>query len=99
MRKYPLKAILGKSVSAVMDAKTGKMLEYRHPMQNPDTTEEWGYSFGNEICRLAQGMPDRVDGTDTTNFIALEQIPKDRRKDVTYGMQGLYATRNRRRKR
>ena len=29
MRKYPLKAILGEAVSAVMDAKAGKMLEYR----------------------------------------------------------------------
>ena len=67
-----------------MVAKTGKMLEYRHLMQNPDTKEEWGYSYGNEIVRLAQGMPGRVEGTDTINFIALEQIPKDRRKDVTY---------------
>ena len=30
MRKFPLKAILGQAVNAVMDDKTGKMLEYRH---------------------------------------------------------------------
>ena len=48
------------------------MLEYRHLMQNPDTKEEWGYSFGNEIGRLAQGMPGKVEGTDTIKFIALE---------------------------
>ena len=29
-------------------------------------------------------MPGRVEGTDTIKFISLEQIPKDRRKDVTY---------------
>ena len=29
-------------------------------------------------------MPGRVEGTDTIKFISLEQISKDRRKDVTY---------------
>ena len=53
-------------------------------MQNPDTKEEWDYSFGNEIGRLAQGMSGRVNRTDTIKFIMLEQMPKDRRKDVTY---------------
>ena len=51
-----------------MDTKTGKMLEYRHLMQNPDTKEEWGYSFGDEIGRLAQRMPGRVEGTDTVKL-------------------------------
>ena len=46
-RKYPLKVVLGETVNTVMDAKTGKMLEYRHLIQNPDTKEEWGHSFGN----------------------------------------------------
>ena len=83
LRKHALKAILGEAISAVMDAKTGKMLEYRHLMQSPEKNGAM-YSFGNEIGRLAQGMPGRVGGTDTIKFIALEQISKDRRKYVTY---------------
>ena len=67
MGKYPLKAISGEAVSAVMDV----MVECGHLMQNPDTKEEWGYSYGNEIVRLAQGMPGRVEGTDTVKGIAL----------------------------
>ena len=59
-------------MNAVMDSKTGKMLEYRHLRQNAETREEWGHSFGNEIGRLAQGMPGRVEGTNTIKFIMLE---------------------------
>ena len=45
----------------------------------------WEKSFGNEIGRLAQGMPRQVDGTNTLCFIDEEKIPRDRIKDVTYG--------------
>ena len=48
MRKFPLKVILGEAVNAVMDAKTGKMLEYRHLRQKAETRERWGHSFRNE---------------------------------------------------
>jgi hypothetical protein len=37
----------------------------------------------NEIGRLAQGMLGRVEGTNTFFFIDYEQIPQDRRKDIT----------------
>ena len=44
----------------------------------------WGKSFGDEVGRLAQGMPGRVEGTDTLFFIHQHEVPPDRRKDVTY---------------
>jgi len=40
--------------------------------------------FGDEIGRLAQGLPGRVDGTNTIFFIHKHEVPPDRRKDVTY---------------
>ena len=42
-------------------------------------------SSGNEIGRLAQGIGDRVTGTNTIFFIDKKQVPQDRYKDVTYG--------------
>ena len=44
----------------------------------------WGKSFGNEIGRLAQGIPGRVDGTNTIDFIDYNEILADRRSNVTY---------------
>jgi hypothetical protein len=41
---------------------------------------------GNEIGRLAQGMPGRNIGTNTIIFIPREAVPRDRAKDVTYGL-------------
>ena len=35
--------------------------------------------------RLAQGLPGRVDGTNTLDFLAKSEVPSDRFKDVTYG--------------
>lgn len=49
-----------------------------------EVSQNLGKSFGNEIGRLAQGMPGRVDGTDMFFFIEQHQIPANRRKDVTY---------------
>ena len=53
-------------------------------MANPKYRKDWGYSFGNEIGRLAQGMPGRVKGTDTLKFISYADMPMDRRRDCTY---------------
>ena len=44
------------------------------------------HSYGNEIGRLAQGMPGRNTGTNTIIFIKKNQVPQDRAKDVTYGL-------------
>ena len=53
-------------------------------MQNPKSRNYWGHSFGNKIERLAQGMPDRVKGTDTIKFEAMADIPSKRQKYITY---------------
>ena len=83
-RKFPMK-LLCEIAGAVLDGSTGELLEYRHLRINPRYRQVWGKSFGNEIGRLAQGMPNRVKGTDTMFFIDEKNIPRDRRGDVTYG--------------
>ena len=70
---------------SVLDAETGELLEYRHLIKRPKYKDEWGYSFGNEIGRLAQGMPGRNNGTNTLFFIHKSEVPSDRWKDMTYG--------------
>ena len=42
-------------------------------------------SFSNELDRLAQGVGDRIKGTNTIYFIDYALIPKDCRSDITYG--------------
>jgi hypothetical protein len=42
--------------------------------------------YGNELGRLAQGMPGQTKGMDTTFFIPQHKVPKKRAKDVTYGL-------------
>ncbi len=64
----------------------GKLLEYRHLIGNPKTKAVWAHLYGNEIRRLAQGMPGRNTGTNTIFFIRRDQVPRDRMKDTTYGL-------------
>jgi hypothetical protein len=55
-------------------------------MRSPKHRVIWNKSSANEFERLAQGLKDgRVKGTNTIKFIRKDQIPQDRRKDVTYG--------------
>jgi hypothetical protein len=71
--------------NAVIDPETGKTLEYRHLMERAEYKTQWTQSFANELGRLAQGIGDRVQGTNTMFLIRHDQVPLDRRKDVTYG--------------
>ena len=64
----------------------GILLEYKQLIANPKTRATWTHSYGNEIGQLAQGMPGRNTGTNTIFFIAKHQVPKERVKDVTYGL-------------
>ena len=80
-RKYPVQ-LLCELAGAIVDGSTGELLEYRHLMQREEHKEVWGNSFGNEIGRLAQGIPGRVEGTDTIDFIHKHAVPHDR--TVTY---------------
>eukprot|EP00804_Cyclotella_cryptica_P014586 CCRYP_020641-RA/>CCRYP_020641-RA protein AED:0.25 eAED:0.25 QI:0/0/0/1/1/1/3/0/614 len=45
----------------------------------------WKNAYGKELGRLAQGIPGTVKGTNTIVFIAYNEIPPQRCKDVTYG--------------
>ena len=62
----------------------GELLECRHLANRKEYKHKWGYQFGNEVGRLAQGMPGRVQGTNTMFFITKKQIPEDQRQDSTY---------------
>lgn len=76
----------------VYDAASGKMLEHRQLRTHPTHKPTWDTSYANELGRLCQGIgtdadaPDkqRVTGTNTFRPIPYENIPHDRRGDVTY---------------
>jgi hypothetical protein len=46
----------------------------------------WAHSYGNKLGQLAQGMPGQNTGTNTIVFICHNQVPRNRTKDVTYGL-------------
>jgi hypothetical protein len=71
---------------AVMDKTTGKLLNYRQLIRHPAYHADWTLSSANEFGRLANGVGGRIKNpTNTIKFIPKSAIPKDRRKDVTYG--------------
>ena len=67
---------------AVTHPVTGKQMEYRHLIRDPDFKEEWLLSGANEFGRLAQGVGGRIKGTNTIFFIHKNQVPQGR--TVTY---------------
>ena len=75
-RRFPLQ-FLTDYASAFLD-KSGKLLEYRQLIQRAEYKDDWGHSFGNEIGRLAQGMPGRNTGTNTLFFIHKHKVPPER---------------------
>ena len=68
----------------VLDRDTGKILKYRALMRDHRYKKEWSRSVANEFGRLAQGVGDRIKGTNTMKFIQKQDVPRDRTKDVTY---------------
>jgi hypothetical protein len=79
-RSFPM-TWLCEMANSVM-GENGELLEYRHLIANPMTRATWTHSYGNELGRLAQGMPGRAKGTDTIFFIPRHMVPKDRTRDV-----------------
>jgi hypothetical protein len=71
---------LCKTANSVISEK-GKLLEYQHK-----TRPMWTYSYGNKLGRLAQDMPGQAKGTDTIFFTPHHKVPKERAKDITYGL-------------
>ena len=84
MRRLPMMCFC--EMANVVIGEGGELLEYRQLIANPKTRATWTHSYGNEIGRLAQGMPGRNISTKTIIFIRKNQVPKERAKDVTYGL-------------
>ena len=76
-RRYPLQ-FLCDFAYAVLDDDTGDLLEYRHLIKHPKYKDTWSQSFGQEIRRLATT-------TETIFFINKQDIPENRKGDITYG--------------
>jgi hypothetical protein len=66
--------------NSVLDAETGTQMEFRHLVKKDPV--KWNRSFANEFGRLAQGIGNRVQGTDTIKFTAHTDVPRD--AQVTY---------------
>lgn len=90
-RKYPL-AFLAEWALPVLDKETGHTLEHRQLRRHPKYKHIWDTSYANELGRLCQGVgkgdqgtkKQRVAGTDTFRAIQFDDIPKDRRDQITY---------------
>ena len=49
-RKFPMQ-MLCEIAGAVLDAKTGELMEYRHLLKNPEYCDVWSKAGGKEIGR------------------------------------------------
>jgi hypothetical protein len=70
---------------AVMDHDSGKMMNYRQLRKHPKYNKAWTTSSANEFGRLASGVGGRVKGKKTIRFLHQDDVPQQRRKDITYG--------------
>ena len=71
---------------AVMDANTGKLLNYRQLMRSTKYREAWSLSSANKFGRLANGIGGRIKNhTNIIEFMFQHKVPTERMKDVTYG--------------
>ena len=78
----------GERIQLVRDEETGEYLNYQQLMKHPKHKTIWNTSAANKFGQLAQGVggkESRVIPTNTIFFITHDQVPIDRRKDVTYG--------------
>jgi hypothetical protein len=68
--------------NSIINEETGASLEYRHLINDASIFTIWNEAAANEFGRLAQGVGDRIDGSNTI-FIPRQAVPKG--KNVTYG--------------
>ena len=59
-RRFPKEVL-----AAALNEETGELMDYRHLIGNPKYREFWKNSYGNKLGRLTQGVPGRVEGTNT----------------------------------
>ncbi len=58
-----------------MDKETEELMVYRQLMSSQKYQEMCGKSTGNEIGRLAQGLPGRVEGINSIFFNLKDKVP------------------------
>jgi hypothetical protein len=68
--------------NTVIHPVTGKEMEYAALMKDRHLQPLWTREFGNEYGRLFQGI-QHIPGNNTSFFITINNIPKDR--NITYG--------------
>ena len=75
----------------VLDEETGQLMEYRQLLKQPKYSATWTTSYSNEMVHLCQGVGRNTEGTgqlnegaDTFFVIHYNEIPADRRKEITY---------------
>jgi hypothetical protein len=75
--KYPIQ-FLCDLANAILDNKTGNLLEYHHLLKYPKQKDIWSKSFRTEIRCLATTM-------EIIFFKCKDKIPANRCKYITYG--------------
>jgi hypothetical protein len=64
--------------NSAINEDTGASLEYRHLIKDDSTFTVWNKAAANEFGRLAQGVGDRVEGSNTLFSSHAKQSPKAR---------------------
>jgi hypothetical protein len=62
--------------NSVINEETGASLQYRHLINDASTFNIWNEAAANEFGRLAQGVGNRIDGSNIIFFIPRQAIPK-----------------------
>ena len=71
-RRFPIEII-----NSVINEETGKLMEYRHIMKNTKYRQLYVTSYSKKLGRLSQGMPGKVEGTNTIYFIGKSDVPTE----------------------
>jgi hypothetical protein len=79
----PRQTIPKHMANSVINEETGASLEYHHLINDASTFTIWNEAAANEFGQLAQGVGNRIDGSNTIFFIPRQAVPKV--KNVTYG--------------
>jgi hypothetical protein len=69
-------------MNSVIHPSTGKEMQYKYLMKDPDLGPSFEISLSNELGQICQGIRE-IAGTNTAFFIDLKSIPKNRK--ITYG--------------
>ena len=74
---------LRRSINAVLDSRSGKLLEYRHLLKTDQKTV-WQNGFSKELARLSNGRSqDSTPGTNTLSWINRNDIPPHKKPTYT----------------